>query len=300
MRTVHEPEQPRGAASIANDPTPPGRKSIKLKLTNGSAGASARPPPTSTDATTQGPTEDEDGNPVTPSPANDNITYIPAHHPLTGQAGFMIHYPPDVQFTAWESSINADILMKILRRQEHQAKKEKEALKREIELLEQERKQEWRLKELLLEGVLEAELAFAGRDGMLHNIDEHVREAMETDIQPSKQIQWAPSTPKWRHSQFTRRKLPSGQPSFDSAMPDAEMDTPTESHSRSPSPPPTGKSGGFDGDQDPYDNYVGDRMAEFERLRAERERLKNRQEESEAEKEADAVGALVGLSGGKA
>lgn len=298
MRTVHEPEQPRGTVSSANDPTPPGRKSIKLKLTNGSAGASGRLPPTPTDATMQGPTEDEDGNPVTPSPANDNITYIPAHHPVTGQAGFMIHYPPDVQFTAWESSINADILVKILRRQEHQAKKENEALKREIERLEKERKHEWQQKEILLEGVLEAELAFADRDGMLRDIDEHTREAMEMDIQSSKQIQWVPSTPKWRRSQFTRSPLASGQQFFDTVMPDPEMETPSDYHSQSPSPPPTGKSGGFDGDQDPYDNYVGDRLAEFERLRAERERLKNRPGESEAEKEADAVGALVGLSGG--
>jgi hypothetical protein len=294
MRTVHEPEQPRGGGAT-NESTPPGKRNHKgLRVTNGVGAAKPVPSPREL-----GPSEDEDGNPVTPSAILDNITYIPAHHPITGQPGFMIHYPPDIQFTSWESSIPADHLMRLLRRQLHWAEREKAELKRENEMLEQERHNERLLKEILLEGAMEVELARADRDQLLRDVDEHVRQAMEKDVEPSKKIPWIPRAPHFRRVGF-RSRLTS-QPSGDTAMPDAGTSTPVPEHG-SPSPPPTGKSGGFDGDQDPYDNYVGDRMAEFERLRAEREKAKSLQntpsgKEQQADAEADAVGALMGMSG---
>ncbi|EME49648.1 hypothetical protein DOTSEDRAFT_93227, partial [Dothistroma septosporum NZE10] len=148
MRTVHEPEAAKGGAGYAHEPTPTGKKSLKLKL-NGSI--------TSKAPVDMGPTHDEDGNEVDPSPPNDNITYMPAHHPITGQPGFMIHYPPDIHFTAWESSIAADQLMRLLRRQLHWAQKEAEDLKQQVNELEAQKREEWTLKEIVLEGVLEQE-----------------------------------------------------------------------------------------------------------------------------------------------
>ncbi|EMD01023.1 hypothetical protein BAUCODRAFT_81988, partial [Baudoinia panamericana UAMH 10762] len=145
MRTVHEPEIPRSLASSSmfeSNSNPKG-KNIKLKLTNGASKLSD---------------PDSALDDLHISPPSDNITYIPAHHPLTGQPGFMIHYPPDIQFTGWESSIPADSLMRLLRRQIHWAEQEAVELARECEVLERVRKEEWQLKEILLDGVMEGEL----------------------------------------------------------------------------------------------------------------------------------------------
>ncbi|KAF2857833.1 hypothetical protein K470DRAFT_260423 [Piedraia hortae CBS 480.64] len=136
MRTVHEPEQPRGGAA-----SPP-KKGAKLQLKNSVPDAAL------------GPTEDEDGNPVTPSPANDNITYVPARHPVTQQAGFMIHYPPDIKFEPRESNLPAHILLQVLERQLHYAQTEHERLKQQIDLLEHEKRQEWLEKEILLDAMI--------------------------------------------------------------------------------------------------------------------------------------------------
>ena len=81
-------------------------------------------------------------------------------------------------------------------------------------------------------------------------------------------------------------------------------ETPAGEAQRTPSPPPTGHSGGFDGDADPYDNYLASQLAAYE----ERERLRSLQNTPQnqnqrassaqtREKEADAVGALMGMSG---
>lgn len=320
MRTVHEPEQPRSTTtttSNAADPTPPGKKSVKLKLTNGvssTAGSKAGgAPPTPTDTTASpGPTHDEDGNEIAPSPPTDNITYIPAHHPITGQPGFMIHYPPDIHFTAWESSIAADDLMRLLRRQLHWASKEQEALRRECEDLELKRHEEWRMKEILVEGVMESEWARGVQEDLLRDVDERVRVAMEVDVHPSKRLGWTPSTPSWRRERPPPEAYRTNHHgAYDTNMPDRRPETPGGEQGqsqRTPSPPPTGHSAGFDGDGQPYDNYLADRMAEMQRLKAERQRHRSVQgtpqklqrAEDEAEAEADAAGALMGMSGGSA
>ncbi|KAK4507176.1 hypothetical protein PRZ48_000910 [Zasmidium cellare] len=282
MRTVHEPEPAKGGPASVNEPTPSGKKSLKIKLTNGSG---AKAPSTPQD---MGPTHDEDGNEVDPSPVNDNITYIPAHHPITGQPGFMIHYPPDIHFTAWESSITADQLMRLLRRQVHWAQQEGDTLRQEIEQMEAQRREEWTLKEILLEGLLEADLAQAEKDQLLRNVDGRVREAMQRDVEPAKKLEWTGGEPAWR------REKQGGD--------EMDVDTPAGTRRNSPSPPPTGVSGGggFDGDADPYDNYLATRMAEYE----ERERLRSMQNtpakaaQEQQAAEQDAVGALMGLKGG--
>lgn len=315
MRTVHEPEQPRTAASApSNDPTPPGSKksSAKVKLTNGSSTPNKTLEP-ATPTSPLGPTHDEDGNPITPSHPSDNITYIAAHHPLTGQPGFMIHYPPDIQFTQWESAIAADQLMRLLRRQVRWAELEQAELKKENEELEQRRREEWGLKEILIEGVMEAEFARGEREGLLSDVGERVRGAMEEDVKPARELAWTPlGTPEWRRE--AAGKLPSTlpyptlrQPTSHTQMDVDPVETPPrEPAQQSPSPPPTGRSAGFDGEGQPYDNYLADRMAEMERLRAERRKFRHdgdsgmerRREEADAEAEADAVGALMGMSGG--
>ncbi|KAK4540547.1 hypothetical protein LTR36_009077 [Oleoguttula mirabilis] len=350
MRTVHEPEQPRGGAAATatsaamSEPTPPGKKNGKQRLTNGFStptSSSRVPPPAPTTSLAGtgplGPTHDEDGNEITPSPANDNITYIPAHHPITGQPGFMIHYPPDIQFTAWESAIAADQLMRLLRRQLRWAEREQDELRAECASLEQKRKEEWTLKEILLEGVMEAEWARGQQEGLLRDVAPHVRELMERDVQPAKQLAWTPTTPEWRRARPVLPPAPLPLPSStlpyshshahqqhsgqhvdmdgDMDVPDAEAETPErdDDEQRTPSPPPTGRSAGFDGEGQPYDNYLADRMAEMERLRAERRRYREedagmapkgqhqREEaDADAEAEADAVGALMGMSGGQA
>ena len=179
--------------------------------------------------------------------------------------------------------------MRLLRRQVHWAQQEGEELKRECSELEQARKEEWMLKEILLEGAMEEELSRGEREGLLGGVDEKVRKAMLKDVGPSKQLNWTGGEPAWRMDGDAVR-----------ADEEMEVETPQQpAEQRSPSPPPTGHSGGFDGDADPYDNYLATRMAEYE----ERERLrslhntpqKTRVEQQAAE--ADAVGALIGMSG---
>lgn len=299
MRTVHEPEQLKGDAAV------PSKKPVKLKITNG-AGSGLRPDES-------GPTHDEDGNPVTPSGDNDNIKYIPAHHPITGQPGFMITYPPDIHFTSWESSVPANQLMRLLRRQLHWAETEGAELNKELAELERIRKEEFGLKEILLEGMLEAELSRAQQEGLLSGVDDKVRKRMESDAEPAKQIEWTGGTPTWRENKRPAHLR-------DTEM--ADVATPDEpAAERTPSPPPTGKSGGFDGDEDPYDNYVNSMMAEYEARQRmlsqqntpekaqeaylerdmspseDRPQQRNVRGQATSEKEADAIEGLVGMSG---
>lgn len=282
MRTVHEPEAAKGAPVHNNDATPPSKKG-KAKLANGNTPAKSEQTPAPEIAL------DEDGNEYEPTPASDNITYIPAHHPHTGQPGFMIHYPPDIHFTAWESSIAADQLMRLLRRQLHWAQQEGDALSREVEQLEQQRRDEFLLKEILLDGVMEAEYAIAQGGDILRNVDERVRNAMERDVEPAKSLGWTREEPKWRRPQPARRGS-----DLDVRMKASGAETPGQDR-RTQSPPPTGVSGGFDGEADPYDNYLSARMAEYE----ERMRVRSQNTPAKASEqhtaEADAAGALVGL-----
>lgn len=299
MRTVHEPEAAKGAsaAAQANDATTPQSKKGKAKLTNGNTPAKATPQP----FPEPGIALDEDGNEYEPTLPSDNITYIPAHHPITGQPGFMIHYPPDIHFTAWESSIAADQLMRLLRRQLHWAQQEGEELRNEIEQLEQQRRDEWTLKEILLDGVMEAEYATAQNDQALRNVEDRVREAMERDIEPAKTLGWTgEEEPKWRRPRQARLRNGGGNEGRDTSMKDHNgAETPGQDR-RTQSPPPTGVSGGFDGEADPYDNYLNARMAEYE----ERQRLRNTHQATPVKvggqqdaDEADAAGALMGMQG---
>lgn len=286
MRTVHEPEPARGSTFL--DPTAM-KKAQKSKLSNG---ASKSAPQDMTGV----PTHDEDGTTIEPSHPNDNITYIPAHHPITGQPGFMIHYPADIHFTTFESAVEADHLMRMLRRQIAWAEAEAEKEKEGVEYLEKVRREEWAMKEVLLEAVMASELSHADQEGLLRNVDARVEAAMEKDTEPAQRLNWNGPKPKQR-----RRKAPRVDREVKSAVqtPGGANDEDDEDDVGSPAP--TGASGGFEGEGDPYDNYLEGMMAQYEkRQQAERTPTKTEETaETEAAAEADAVGALMGLSGGR-
>ena len=179
----------------------------------------------------------------------------------------------------------------------HWAEQESEQLNGEIDRLERLRREEWVLKDLLLDGALEEGFERAKVEGWLDDAPDGAKRLMDADAQPSRSNEWAHGTPSWRREGQTARPGHLIPDEHDTEMVDA-VATPSAqpSAARTPSPPPTGHSGGgFDGDADPYDNYLAARMAEYN----ERERLKSLQNtpQKQEQKEADAAGALVGLSG---
>lgn len=215
MRTVHEPEPPRGGSTTTNaNPIDPStgqpKKGPKLRLLNGSGKkeAAARP-------------ADPNDPDYDPSPVADNIQYIPAHHPITGQPGFMITYPPDIHFSQFESEIPANQLMRLLRRQLHWAQQESEDLRLECEKLEQIRRGEWVKKEVLLEGALEGELADAKSRGL---IKDGLAEDMEKDLETAKGLKWS-GTPWWKREGANGvRRLAGGREALAEADGDAMSD----------------------------------------------------------------------------
>ncbi|QIX02361.1 hypothetical protein AMS68_007878 [Peltaster fructicola] len=244
MRTVHEPEPAKGAGpntSAFLDP-PNVLKKPLVKTANGTV---ARAAPAFA--------YDENGREIDPSPPNDNITYIPAHHPITGQPGFMIHYPPDVHFSTWESSIRADELMRVLRHQVKWAEDESKVLEQENAELERVRREEWSLKEALLDDLTKTEQTRAGRSKPRRA---PLVTALET-VEAAPEVEQAPKRRRPAAARRSRAKevvktepvelTPAQAPPADDGDVYGEPDT---------SPPPTGASGGFDGDDDPYDNYV--------------------------------------------
>ncbi|KAK3067789.1 hypothetical protein LTR53_015121 [Teratosphaeriaceae sp. CCFEE 6253] len=357
MRTVHEPEVPRGAVPVDAPVVGKGKgaKPGKAAMGNGvgANGAYAK-------AGDGGPAfaHDDRDHPfpsayAQPSPASDNITYIPAHHPITRQPGFMIHYPPDINFTAWESSVSADALMRLLRRQIHWAEREHEELESECRELEHAKREEWALKEVLLEGSMECEWARArlGSGGLLREVTGTRAEGMmERDAEIATEgLGWGPRSPPWRAVGFVQDPGQGrGKPRREMEQPwgfaddpgvrraeeddsDDEIDDDDEDeedrtaagqtrptqraetperarHITTPSPPPTGKSGGFDGEGDPYDNFYVDQMARMQEMRAKRDRDRAGGAggggggigAGQAEMELDAVGVLMGMSGGRA
>jgi hypothetical protein len=279
MRTVHEPDLSKSAA--APEPTPTSRKSIKLKLANGNKGAAAK----AAEPTIVSPEEVHSSD---PKDQHNNIRYVPAFHPVTGQAGFMIHYPADIVFTSRESDMAANDLMRLLRRQLAWAEQEGAELKKELEELERQKRHEWTQKEILLEGFMEAELSRSKKEGVFETINTRVRRAMEEDAAVGKGLTWTQGTPLWRGeatSAPTRGE-------------DVDM---TDSGLR----PWEKASGGSDGEQDPYDNIMAGLMAGYEERERERARemastpVQTSASSKQRAAEVDAVGALLGMGMGK-
>ena len=81
-----------------------------------------------------------------------------------------VSYPSDLHLTAKENAMPPGELFRLLRRQLHWAEDERQELQAEVEALENKKKREWQKKELLLENVMEAELAYhSQRRGGLTN-----------------------------------------------------------------------------------------------------------------------------------
>ncbi|OCK83283.1 hypothetical protein K432DRAFT_402189 [Lepidopterella palustris CBS 459.81] len=203
MRTVHETEALR-----PSDPVPkhhssnPSNRFQRLRLifnkgmSNGPeksstptpASPSSHPPPSATAAT----------NPEYEY-AHNNIVYTA--DPTSPDAPPMVQFPPDISLNAQELSLPAPQLFRLLRRQLHWAQLEAEELKGEAEGLEKKRKDEWIAKELLLENVMEAELARMRRSrAEMGNGDEQLLwDIMEEDVKPARVLQVkGKNMPWWR------------------------------------------------------------------------------------------------------
>jgi hypothetical protein len=282
MRTVHEPDLSKSAA--APEPTPTSRKSIKLKLANGSKAAAAK-------AAEPSIVSPEDVHSSDPKDQHNNIRYVPAFHPVTGQAGFMIHYPADIVFTSRESDMAANDLMRLLRRQLAWAEQEGAELKKELEELERQKRHEWTQKEILLEGLMEAELSRSKKEGVFETINTRVRRAMEEDAAVGKGLTWTQGTPLWR-----------GEAAAASTREDVDM---ADSGLRLWNSVANKTSGGSDGGQDPYDDIMAAMMAGYEERERERARemastpVQTSASSKQRAAEVDAVGALLGMGMGK-
>lgn len=269
MRTVHEPESIRPGPGTAGVLEPPSmaKKSVKLKLNNGLQ-SQPRYPGNPNDFTLE---KDKHGHDIDPSPANDNITYVPAYHPATGQPGFMIHYPPDVHFSSYESSIHADQLMRLLRRQLKWAHAEGKEMENTIKELEAVRRKEWVDKEALLRALIDLEEAKVPKhrrdQAAIPDVLQLVDLAEDrADNGPAKKRKPGPA----RRSRG--KDVVKEEPDDSSVLPatatiedpdvdvdgdgDADMEPET-------SPAPADGEGGFDGADDPYDNYLQGLLKRF-------------------------------------
>lgn len=207
MRTVHETEALR-----PSDPVPkhhssnPTHKFQRLRLVfnkgQDDGKSSATPQPAS---------------PLTRPPGSgpmlggleyehNNITYLPPP-PGDPDGPPQIQFPADIRFDDDEALLPANELYKVLRRQLHWAQEEAEDLKRDVDRLEQQRRQEWMEKELLLENTLEAEqvtmqqkkgdITFSGADGRAGQPT--LREKIQRDVEPSKRLKLVgKEVPWWR------------------------------------------------------------------------------------------------------
>ncbi|KAI9791783.1 MAG: hypothetical protein M1833_001342 [Piccolia ochrophora] len=149
MRTVHETEALRPSDPVPkNHPNAPHKfQRIKLIL-------SAKPPDMEqANGEGQEMMVDDDATIVTSTDVDSSGHAISTFDP----------YPPELEFTEGENAMPGKDLYRLLRRQLQWAEDERQQLQTEVEELEQKKKQEWIEKELLLENVMEAEMAHQKR-----------------------------------------------------------------------------------------------------------------------------------------
>ncbi|KAF2401217.1 hypothetical protein EJ06DRAFT_529348 [Trichodelitschia bisporula] len=159
MRTVHETEALR-----PSDPVPkhhssnPQNKTQRVRLTFkgvGSNGDASKELKTVSVPTSPVP----EGGPEADYEQN-NAVYVTddgntSHINTSGERRF----PADVQFTEEELALPADQLFRLLRRQLAWVSQDAEDLRREVDELDARRKKEWKAKELLMDNVMEGEMA---------------------------------------------------------------------------------------------------------------------------------------------
>jgi hypothetical protein len=207
----------------------------------------------------------------------------------------MIHYPADIVFSSRESDMAANDLMRLLRRQLHWAQMEADELKQELEELERIKREEWTLKEVLLEGLMDSELSRAKTEGVFQTINARVRQAMEEDARIGKRLTWTQGTPSWRGA-ATAAALNYGDVDMTGVA-----DRPRKPASRNSVSPRGAETpaDGYDGDQDPYDNILAGVMAQYEMREGQRSMATTPLQTSASSKqraaEVDAVGALLDM-----
>ncbi|CAI6252025.1 unnamed protein product [Periconia digitata] len=211
MRTVHETEALR-----PSDPVPkhhssnPSNKFQRIKLvlsdTKRAAEGKGSTPP----------------SPVAPVPppvsqniaadseyTHNNITYV--QDATIPNAPTMVQFPPDISFSPDELSLPAPELFKLLHRQLLWATQESEQLRVEVEIAEKKRRDEWIAKELLVENVMEAEIAKAQRMRLEQGLtdDPQHLQYLARDADPSTQLSVEPSregkVPWWREEDWGQR-----------------------------------------------------------------------------------------------
>ena len=229
MRTVHETEALR-----PSDPVPkhhsanPSNRLQRLKLTfkaNSSGAPGGYQAGTDGNLTDDGSAfgglapgaaaEAMDPNNIAYEPVTRNASSTSNGHknygPLTqSNPAYRIVFPPDLHFTPSEADLPADQLYRLLRRQHAWAEDDTRDLKAEVERLERERREEWLAKELVLENLMEADVAVAERRAArklrrLNLVDREVEEAvavrMGEGVAVSKTLTLDRGVPWWRRTE---------------------------------------------------------------------------------------------------
>ncbi|EAT85469.2 hypothetical protein SNOG_06818 [Parastagonospora nodorum SN15] len=207
MRTVHETEALR-----PSDPVPkhhssnPSNNKQRIRLIlnanekkpeKGSAPASPASHSHPTNSAPIPPASDVDY-------AHNNVTYI--QDLAAPGAPTMVQFPPDIVFTERELSLPAPELFQLLRRQLQWAQQESEQLRAEADALEKVRKEEWEAKELLVENLMEAQVATERRQRVERGEPEDYEgmDAVEQDVAPARALPIKPKDgklPWWRDPQ---------------------------------------------------------------------------------------------------
>lgn len=209
MRTVHETEALR-----PSDPVPkhhssnPQNKAQRVRLTF-KASASTNgdlitkvEAPKSIKSNTSAPPSPSTAPTIAPADHDyeySNVLFLPSP---TGSAQEMFkQFPPDIHFTEPELSLPAPQLYNALRYQLQELNAESEELRKELEFLDARRKHEWTAKELLLENVLEGDLAVEARRVGPYMASEGamVMRMMKEDLQPALNLDYSgDNIPWWR------------------------------------------------------------------------------------------------------
>lgn len=181
MRTVHETEALR-----PSDPVPRNYSSAHFKPQRLKLVLNAKPPT----STSEGSDKDTagSGEPLPDPEVDDNAaadTPIQAEDgplPSVTAAQEAYEYPDDVRFTEEELAMPPDQLFRLLRRQVHWSQDDEKDLLEEVKVIEQQRREEWTAKELVLANLIEAELATAHTKGSI--TEDNVKRILD-DLPPT-------------------------------------------------------------------------------------------------------------------
>lgn len=137
MRTVHETEALRPSDPVPKYMHNPQHTKARLKLL----------------VKKEQETSDTSPAPATNGTSNGNTEFI----------GWTTSYPPELGFTPEEEERSPEQLWQLLRRQIHWAQEEADALKQQVDVMEQLRKKEWVEKEVLLDQCVNNEISYNKR-----------------------------------------------------------------------------------------------------------------------------------------